>query len=233
MRQTCVQGTGCDTGDQLSTVDLILPLTNHFPCEKGHVQSELILPLTNHFPCEWLWIEAWTEANFCRVFNVPELGHCPFPSSERLVRVLDPVVEPTTAGPGGRIADHSHRSPVGRKPVRDDRSRPAITLHRAFQKPECSPAIPLVRYKNLKHFPFVVNRAPQIAGLPVDPYEHLIKVPAPVRIPMMINPALADLGGKQRTEPVCQSWEGFLRGPGPGTQRCGEDAAHRLGGREA
>ena len=35
--------------------------------EKGHVQSELILPLTNHFPCEWLWIEAWTEANLCRV----------------------------------------------------------------------------------------------------------------------------------------------------------------------
>ena len=141
-------------------------------------------------------------SKFLQGLYVPELGHCPFPSSERLVRVLDPVVEPTTAGPGGRIADHSHRSPVGRKPVRDDRSRPAITLHRAFQKPECSPAIPPFRYKNLKHFPFVVNRAPQIAGLPVDPYEHLIKVPAPVRIPMMINPALADLGGKQRTEPV-------------------------------
>ena len=27
------------------------------------------------------------------------------------------------------------------------------------------------RCKNLKHFPFVVNRTPQIVGLPVDPYE--------------------------------------------------------------
>ena len=141
-------------------------------------------------------------SKFLQGLYVPEIGHCRFPSSERLVRVLGPVIEPTTAGPGGRIADHSHRSPVGRKPVRDDRSRPAITLHRAFQKPECSPAIPPFRCKNLKHFPFVVNRTPQIVGLPVDPYEHLIKVPAPVRIPMTMNPALADLRGKQRTEPV-------------------------------
>ena len=72
----------------------------------------------------------------------------------------------------------------------------------SFQKPECDPAIPPFRGKNLKHFAFVVNRAPQIAGLPVDPHEHLIKVPAPVRIPMTLNPALADLGCKQRTEAV-------------------------------
>ena len=97
-------------------------------------------------------------SKFLQGLYVPEIGHCRFPSSERLVRVLGPVVEPTTAGPGGRIADHSHRSPIGRKPVRDDRSWPAITLHRAFQKPECGPAIPPFRGKNLKHFTFVVNR---------------------------------------------------------------------------
>ena len=51
---------------------------------------------------------------FLQGFYVPEPGHCPFPSSERLVRVLGPVVEPAPAGLGGRIADHSHRSPVGR-----------------------------------------------------------------------------------------------------------------------
>ena len=52
-------------------------------------------------------------SKFLQGLYVPEIGHCRFPSSERLVRVLGPVVEPTTAGPGGRIADHSHRSPVG------------------------------------------------------------------------------------------------------------------------
>ena len=72
----------------------------------------------------------------------------------------------------------------------------------SFQKPECGPAIPPFRCKNLKQFTFVVNRAPQIEGLPVDPHEHLIKAPAPVRIPMTLNPALADLGCKQRTEAV-------------------------------
>ena len=87
---------------------------------------------------------------------------------------------------------------------RDDRSRPAITLDRAFQKPECSPAIPPFRGKNLKHFAFVVNSAPQIVGLPVDPHEHLIKVPAPVRITMTMPGASgsrrpADRSGSTRT----------------------------------
>ena len=51
-------------------------------------------------------------SKFLQGLYVPEIGYCPFPSSERLVRVLGPVVEPTTAGLGGRIADHSRRSTV-------------------------------------------------------------------------------------------------------------------------
>ena len=49
---------------------------------------------------------------FLQGLYVPEFGQCPFPSSERLVRVLGPVVEPTTAGLGGRIADHLQRRPI-------------------------------------------------------------------------------------------------------------------------
>ena len=139
---------------------------------------------------------------FLQGLDVSEPRHRPFPSSERLVRVLGPVVEPTTAGPGVRITNHRQRHPIGPKPVRDDRSRPAIAFHRAPRKLKRSPAIPPFRGQDLEHFSFVVNRAPQIAALPVDPHEHLIKVPASDRIPMMMNPALADLRSKQRTEPV-------------------------------
>ena len=40
---------------------------------------------------------------FLQGLDVSEPRHRPFPPSERLVRVLGPVVEPTTAGPGDRI----------------------------------------------------------------------------------------------------------------------------------
>ena len=50
-------------------------------------------------------------SKFLQGLYVPEISHCPFPSSERLVRVLGPVVKPTTAGLGGRI-----RSPPLQRP---------------------------------------------------------------------------------------------------------------------
>ena len=75
---------------------------------------------------------------FLQGLYVPELGHCRFPSSERLVRVLGPVVEPAPGLLATLIADHLHRSSVGREPVRDDRRRPAITLLPAYVDAPCS-----------------------------------------------------------------------------------------------
>ena len=49
---------------------------------------------------------------FLQGLDVSEPRHRPFPSSERLVRVLGPVVEPTTAGLGVRITDHRQRRPI-------------------------------------------------------------------------------------------------------------------------
>src|SRR5680860_1269027 len=45
-------------------------------------------------------------------FHVPEPLHRSFSSSERLVGIFHPVVEPTTAGLVGRITDHIHRCAV-------------------------------------------------------------------------------------------------------------------------
>ena len=49
---------------------------------------------------------------FLQGLDVSEPRHRPFPSSERLVRVLGPVVEPTTAGLGVRITNHLQRCPI-------------------------------------------------------------------------------------------------------------------------
>ena len=76
---------------------------------------------------------------FLQGLDVSEPRHRPFPPSKRLMRVFRPVVEPTAAGPGGRIAYHSHRSPVGRKPVRDERSRAdrSASLHVCGRPLQC------------------------------------------------------------------------------------------------
>ena len=39
-------------------------------------------------------------------------------------------------------------------------------------------------------------------GFAVDLYEDFVQVPAAVRICVMMNPTVPDLGGEQRTEPV-------------------------------
>ena len=135
-------------------------------------------------------------------FHISELRHRSFSSSEWLVGILSPVVQPATALLVGDVADYFHCRTVGLKPVRDDRSRPTVTLHRALQKRQCSPAIPPFCCENLEHFAFMINGTPQIVRLPIDPHEHFVQVPAPVRVRMKMNPTLPDLRCKQRTEPV-------------------------------
>jgi hypothetical protein len=50
-------------------------------------------------------------------FHFPELRHRSFSSSEQLVGILSPVVEPPTALLIGSIADYFHRRSVRAKPV--------------------------------------------------------------------------------------------------------------------
>ena len=58
------------------------------------------------------------------------------------------------------------------------------------------------RFRNLEHLPFMIDRAPYVMCLAVDADKHLIKMPAPVRIGALMNPALPDLRSKQRTKAV-------------------------------
>ena len=70
-------------------------------------------------------------SKFLQGLYVPEIGHCRFPSSERWCEFSARLL---SQRPQVRAAalPITVRSPVGRKPVRDDRSWPAITLHRAY-----------------------------------------------------------------------------------------------------
>jgi hypothetical protein len=100
------------------------------------------------------------------------------------------------------ITDHIHRCPIRPEPVRDDYLWQSIPLHRTLQKLESSLATPAFRDEYLKHFAFVINRPPEVMSLAVDPHKHLVQVPAPVRIPLTMNPPLPNLRRKHRAEPV-------------------------------
>ncbi len=56
--------------------------------------------------------------------------------------------------------------------------------------------------KNLKHLAFMIYRTPQVVRLAIDPDEHLVEVPTPLRIRPMMNASFPDLRGQHRTEPV-------------------------------
>ena len=60
-----------------------------------------------------------------------------------------------------------------------------------------------LRHKDLEHLTFVIYGAPKIARLTVDLDEHLVEVPAPLRIAsMIVNSPFPDLRGEYRTEAV-------------------------------
>ncbi len=139
---------------------------------------------------------------FLQGLYIPELRHRSFSSSERLVGILGSIVEPPTALLIGSIADYRHRRSVRPKSVRHDGPRPAVALQRALQKLQRSSAIPALRGENLEHFAFVIDGAPQIVRLAIDPDENLVEVPSPPGIRSTMNASSPYLRSEHRTKPV-------------------------------
>ena len=118
------------------------------------------------------------------------------------MRVFGPVAEPTPTLLTPRDADGFDRSAICAKPVRHDAAWPAVALHRPFQKLKRSPAIEALGGEHLEHLALVINSPPEIVRPAIDPNEHLVQVPTPARIRLVLNAPLADRCGKQRAEPV-------------------------------
>jgi hypothetical protein len=74
----------------------------------------------------------------------------------------------------------------------------------------------------------MVNGAPQIAELAVDLDEHLIQVPAPLRIaPHVRDASLPNLGGEHRTKPVPPEPDGLVADVDPALGQQILDVAQR------
>src|SRR5277367_222893 len=99
------------------------------------------------------------------------------------MRILGAIVETPTDLMAIRGANFFHCRGVGPKPVGDDRPRSVVLLHDFLEKLQRRGLVSLRGDDGLEHLTFMVNGAPKIAKLAVDPHKHLIQVPAPAAVP--------------------------------------------------
>ena len=119
---------------------------------------------------------------FLEGLRVPEPRHCSFSSSEWLVRVFGPVIEPTSTFLSLQDANRLHRGAVRSEPVRHDGVRLAVALHRPFKKLYGGLLISPFRGEYFEYLAFVIHGAPEVMCLAIDPNEYLVQVPSPLRI---------------------------------------------------
>src|SRR5271156_5476301 len=101
------------------------------------------------------------------------------------------------------VANLFYRRGIGAKPVGDDAPRPAISLHDALEKLQRRSLVPPRGDYGFQNLAFVIDSPPEIAELAVDLHEHLIQMPAPLRIAAhMRYPLLSNLGGEHRPKPI-------------------------------
>ena len=62
----------------------------------------------------------------------------------------------------------------------------------------------------------MIHCAPEIVGLSIDLYEHLVEMPLPVRkASKRLDPLPLDVGSKHRSKPVSPISDGFVRNVDP------------------
>ncbi len=78
-----------------------------------------------------------------------------------------------------------------------------MALQCLLEEPHSRRFITFLRDVALKDLALVIDRSPQVMGLAIDLYEHLIDVPAPVtKSSHPADPLPIDIGCKQRAKPV-------------------------------
>src|SRR5271156_6507577 len=85
----------------------------------------------------------------------------------------------------------------------DDAARSPVSLHDPLEKLQRRGFVSLRGSHRFQDLALMVDCAPQIAELAVDLHEHLIQMPAPLRIAAHVPDAsLTNLGGEHRAKPV-------------------------------
>src|ERR1017187_4972202 len=129
--------------------------------------------------------------------------HSPLSSSKWLMRILRPIVEPSTNLLSIADADLFHCRGIAAEPIGHYGLAAAIFLHDAFQKLQRRSLVPLRGDHGFQDLAFVIDSSPEVAELAIDLHEHLIQVPTPLRIASDVrDPLFPDLGSEDGAKPV-------------------------------
>ena len=97
------------------------------------------------------------------------------------MRILRAIVEPATDLLGISVADLFHRRRISAKPVGHDLPGSAVFLQDPFEELQRRGLVTLRSDDRFQDLAFMVDGAPEIAKLAVDPHKDLVQGPAPLR----------------------------------------------------
>ncbi len=168
----------------------------------GAVELEVCLAGKTVFRVEGVKDGGVDGSELLQTVDAPKPQHRPLASSERQMRVLGTIVQPLTGFLPTCSADRTKCGAKGSEPVSHDRLDLTMTFQRFPEEFQRSPAIPCLCHETLQHLALVIDGPPQVMPLAVDLHEDLVQVPSPVARTHALDPALPDLGGDHRPEPV-------------------------------
>ena len=113
--------------------------------------------------------------------------------------------------PLGSNTDLVHRRRICPKPIGDDAARSPVFLHDPLEKLQRRGFVSLRGSHRFQDLALMVDGAPQIAELAVDLHEHLVQMPAPLRIAAHVRDAsLPNLGGEHWAKTVPPESDGLV-----------------------
>lgn len=102
-----------------------------------------------------------------------------FSSPEELMGIFGPIVETFCSFLPVPVPDVVHGSTIGGQAVHHDGVRLAIAFHRLLLKAASSLFVSGLGGKGFYHLAFMIDGAPEVLKLVLDPHEELINVPSP------------------------------------------------------
>jgi hypothetical protein len=174
-------GGSADDRSRASKQGRRLSCGNKFPFRQGGGSVPLVGFAVDDvtFAVEVIVQAGMDGGEFLQGLVAAEPAHGALASSEGLVRVFDPVVQPLFAPLSVLHAEGFERRAIRAEPVGDDLMRAAVTLQGAAQKSEGCLAVPGFRGIDFQHLALAIDGAPEVVLFPVDTDEHLIKMPSP------------------------------------------------------
>lgn len=121
------------------------------------------------------------RGEFLQRLGTPEFCHRAFKSTESLMGVFRPIIEPTARRLALLVADHFHGCSIRAEAIGYHFVRIAVLLHRLFQECQGRPRVALSGNKRFKDAAFMVDCTSKVVRSAVDTNENVLEVPPPLR----------------------------------------------------